>query len=108
MSLAVVISKAMELLSSQRKSHTLAFYRTPIGPITFRRMSYLLDCRFVRDKDPEVKAGTEEGREKMRSLSERALSAGGLHVAQGAQLWNLYRCALRLAPNPIHPTVLLA
>lgn len=45
--------------------------------------------------DPGVKAGTEECLEKMRALSERALSAGGLHVAQGTQLWNLYRCALR-------------
>lgn len=50
-------------------------------------------CRFVRDEDPGLKAGTEDGRQKLRSLAERALSAGGLHVAEGARLWNLYRCA---------------
>jgi hypothetical protein len=38
-------------------------------------------CRFVRDFDPEVAAGSAEGREKMRSLCEQALTAGGLHVS---------------------------
>ena len=47
--------------------------------------------RFMRDHDAEVTAGSEGGMQKFRSLAERALSAGGLHVTQGAQLWDIYR-----------------
>ncbi|KAL4858071.1 Squamous cell carcinoma antigen recognized by T-cells 3 [Chlorella vulgaris] len=45
---------------------------------------------FVRDFDPEVAAGSAEGREKMRALCEQALTAGGLHVSEGSRLWALY------------------
>ena len=35
---------------------------------------------------------TATGLELFRATAERALSAGGLHVAMGSQLWDLYRC----------------
>jgi hypothetical protein len=35
---------------------------------------------------------TASGLENFRSTAERALSAGGLHVTMGSQLWDTYRC----------------
>lgn len=34
---------------------------------------------------------TPEGLSKMRALCEEALTAAGLHVAEGSKLWALYR-----------------
>ena len=48
-------------------------------------------ARFVRDFDPEVQERTPEGLAKLRALSEAALAAGGLHVAEGGRLWGVYR-----------------
>lgn len=47
--------------------------------------------RFVRDFDPEVGARTAAGVAAMRDLCERALTAGGLHLAEGGRLWAIYR-----------------
>lgn len=49
--------------------------------------------RFVRDHDDDLAAGTPASCDSFRQLYERALSAGGLHVAQGSQLWNVARYA---------------
>eukprot|EP00887_Chlorella_sp_A99_P001390 scaffold8.g1390.t1 len=46
---------------------------------------------FVRDFDPEMAEKTEVGLPKFRALAERALTAGGLHVAEGGRLWAVYR-----------------
>ncbi|KAL4457863.1 hypothetical protein ABPG75_012728 [Micractinium tetrahymenae] len=46
---------------------------------------------FARDLDPEVQEGGKEGQAKMRDLCERALTAAGLHVAEGGKLWGIYR-----------------
>ncbi|CAH0394818.1 unnamed protein product [Bemisia tabaci] len=37
------------------------------------------------------KMGSENGEEKVREIAERALTAGGLHVAKGVLLWEAYR-----------------
>ncbi len=42
--------------------------------------------------DPEVRGFTPTGLKAMRAACEAALTAGGLHVAEGAQLWAVYRC----------------
>ena len=47
--------------------------------------------RFLREHDSAVQGMTVGGLELFRSIAERALSAGGLHVALGSQLWDLYR-----------------
>lgn len=55
--------------------------------------------RFARDFDPEVQQGGKAGQAKMRELCERALTAGGLHVAgavgaaQDAFSWRAWRAA---------------
>ena len=51
----------------------------------------LPDHRFVREVDPAVSAHTPAGVKAFRALCEEALTAGGLHVAQGATLWSIYR-----------------
>lgn len=46
---------------------------------------------FVEDQDVNVAQCSEEGLTKMRNLCERALSAAGLHVTEGAKIWEAYR-----------------
>ncbi|GAB4820618.1 hypothetical protein N2152v2_007664 [Parachlorella kessleri] len=46
---------------------------------------------FVKELDPEVSGRTPQGLAKMRDLFERALTAGGLHVAEGSRLWEAFR-----------------
>ncbi|KAL4424967.1 hypothetical protein ABPG77_002852 [Micractinium sp. CCAP 211/92] len=46
---------------------------------------------FARDFDPEVQEGGKGGQARMRELCERALTAGGMHVAEGGKLWDIYR-----------------
>ncbi|KAK9810066.1 hypothetical protein WJX72_004227 [[Myrmecia] bisecta] len=48
-------------------------------------LRYLVECL------PEVQQHTRAGCEKFREKAEQALTAGGLHVTEGGQLWNLYR-----------------
>ena len=57
-------------------------------------------CRFLRDHDSDVRALTASGLDKFRSTAERALSAGGLHVTMGSQLWDRFRCAAHLQSSP--------
>ena len=44
----------------------------------------------------EASAGSTAGKEKMRSVYERALSAGGLHLSEGSKLWAAARQVLFL------------
>jgi hypothetical protein len=44
----------------------------------------------VRDFNADVAQRSEQGLADMRDACERALSAGGLHVTQGARLWDVY------------------
>lgn len=44
-------------------------------------------CRLLTEHDLEVRAGSTAGKEKMRMVYERALSAGGLHISEGSKLW---------------------
>ena len=53
--------------------------------------------RFAKELDPEVSARSPEGLARMRELCERALTAGGLHVAEGGRLWGAYRGWVRSA-----------
>lgn len=48
-------------------------------------------CRLAKELDPEVSARAPEGLARLRDLCERALTAGGLHVSAGSQLWEAYR-----------------
>ncbi len=47
--------------------------------------------RFLQDSDPDVRARTDAGLAKFRAVAERALTAAGLHLPAGAQLWTAYR-----------------
>lgn len=38
-----------------------------------------------------MQARSSEGLQKMRDACERALTAGGLHMAEGGRLWEIYR-----------------
>ena len=49
--------------------------------------------RFLSERDPDVTARTHAGLHKFRAAAERALTAGGMHLPSGAQLWTAYRCA---------------
>ncbi|XP_068647832.1 uncharacterized protein [Aristolochia californica] len=46
---------------------------------------------FVEEHDPSVSKCTPAGISKMRDLFERALTAAGLHVAEGHKIWETYR-----------------
>lgn len=46
---------------------------------------------YVQDHLAEVAAGDAAAQDSLRQLCERALTAGGLHVTQGSQLWNTAR-----------------
>ncbi len=47
--------------------------------------------RFLQDSDPDVRARTDAGLAKFRGVAERALTAAGLHLPAGGQLWGAYR-----------------
>ncbi|GER38939.1 hypothetical protein STAS_15485 [Striga asiatica] len=46
---------------------------------------------FVQEHDPSVRECSASGISKARNLFERALTAAGLHVAEGHRIWELYR-----------------
>ncbi|KAM7481993.1 hypothetical protein LguiB_006576 [Lonicera macranthoides] len=46
---------------------------------------------FVKEHDPLVRGCSPEGTSKVRNLFERALTAAGLHVAEGSKTWEAYR-----------------
>ncbi|CAK8530107.1 unnamed protein product [Lathyrus sativus] len=61
---------------------------------TFDYLSVSLWCDyldFVQEFDPMVHQCSPAGISKARDLFERALTAAGLHVAQGTQIWEAYR-----------------
>jgi len=63
--------------------------------------------RFLQDSDPDVRARTDAGLAKFRAVAERALTAAGLHLPAGAQLWTAYRRSL-LSRLPLLPLSLPA
>lgn len=46
---------------------------------------------FIQEHDPSVRECSAAGILKARNLFERALTAAGLHVAEGHRIWELYR-----------------
>lgn len=46
---------------------------------------------FVQDYDLFVREGSPTGISKLRNLFERALTAAGLHIAEGYKIWEAYR-----------------
>lgn len=46
---------------------------------------------YVEEHDQSVSQCLPAGLAKMRDLFERAITAGGLHVAEGSKLWAAYR-----------------
>jgi squamous cell carcinoma antigen recognized by T-cells 3 len=46
---------------------------------------------FIEEHDQSVSQCSPDGLAKMRDLFERAITAGGLHVAEGSKLWAAYR-----------------
>jgi hypothetical protein len=46
---------------------------------------------FIQVHDPSVRECSPDGISKARNLFERALTAAGLHVAEGNKIWELYR-----------------
>ncbi|XP_058767200.1 uncharacterized protein LOC131640841 [Vicia villosa] len=61
---------------------------------TFDYLSVSLWCDyldFVQEFDPVVHQCSPAGISKARDLFERALTAAGLHVAQGTRIWEAYR-----------------
>ncbi|KAL5096235.1 hypothetical protein RYX36_000562 [Vicia faba] len=61
---------------------------------TFDYLSVSLWCdylHFLQDFDPMVVQCSPPGISKARDLFERALTAAGLHVAQGTHIWEAYR-----------------
>lgn len=60
----------------------------------FDYLSVSLWCdylQFVQDFDPMLKQSSPTAISKGRDLFERALTAAGLHVAQGSKIWEAYR-----------------
>lgn len=47
--------------------------------------------QFLRDYDPVIAGGSAEGADKFRQATESAIASGGLHVAKGARLFEIYR-----------------
>lgn len=46
---------------------------------------------YIQEHDPSVRECSPDGISKARNLFERALTAAGLHVAEGNKIWELYR-----------------
>ncbi|XP_052192955.1 uncharacterized protein LOC127801673 isoform X2 [Diospyros lotus] len=60
----------------------------------FDYLSVSLWCdylNFVQEHDPSVREWSPEGISKARKLFERAITAAGLHVAEGTKIWEAYR-----------------
>uniref|UniRef100_A0A2P2M5T0 Suppressor of forked domain-containing protein n=1 Tax=Rhizophora mucronata TaxID=61149 RepID=A0A2P2M5T0_RHIMU len=60
----------------------------------FDYMSVPLWCdylNYVQENDPSVSGCSADGISKLRNLFERALTAAGLHVSEGSQIWEAYR-----------------
>ncbi|KAK0590803.1 hypothetical protein LWI29_031902 [Acer saccharum] len=47
--------------------------------------------KFVQEKNPSVCECSPDGILKARNLFERAITAAGLHVAEGSKIWKAYR-----------------
>lgn len=47
--------------------------------------------RFLQAADPEVAGKTAAGAEVFRTAAEAALTAAGLHLAEGHHIWQTYR-----------------
>ncbi|CAK7357216.1 unnamed protein product [Dovyalis caffra] len=46
---------------------------------------------YIQEHDPSVRACSPDGISKARNLFERALTAAGVHVAEGNKIWEAYR-----------------
>lgn len=46
---------------------------------------------FVQEHEPSIRECSPVGILKARDLFERALTAAGLHVAEGHKIWEVYR-----------------
>ncbi|CAN0913328.1 Squamous cell carcinoma antigen recognized by T-cells 3 [Linum grandiflorum] len=46
---------------------------------------------YIQQCDPSVRECSPDGISKARNLFERALTAGGLHIAEGNKIWEAYR-----------------
>jgi len=58
----------------------------------FQSISLWCDyINFVQEFDPMVRQCTPTGISKARDLFETALTAAGLHVAEGSKIWEAYR-----------------
>ncbi|KAH8509934.1 hypothetical protein H0E87_007738 [Populus deltoides] len=60
----------------------------------FDYLSVSLWCdylNYIQEHDPSVRECSLDGISKARNLFERALTAAGLHVAEGNKIWELYR-----------------
>ncbi|KAF9690327.1 hypothetical protein SADUNF_Sadunf01G0184000 [Salix dunnii] len=60
----------------------------------FDYLSISLWCdylNYIQEHDPSVRECSPDGISKARNLFERALTAAGLHVAEGNKIWESYR-----------------
>jgi len=58
----------------------------------FQSISLWCDyINFVQEFDPMVRQCTPAGISKTRDMFESALTAAGLHVAEGSKIWEAYR-----------------
>uniref|UniRef100_A0A6M2ETE4 RRM domain-containing protein n=1 Tax=Populus davidiana TaxID=266767 RepID=A0A6M2ETE4_9ROSI len=60
----------------------------------FDYLSVSLWCdylNYIQEHDPSVRECSPDGISKARNLFERALTAAGVHVAEGNKIWELYR-----------------
>lgn len=46
---------------------------------------------FIQEHDQSVRECSPDGISKARNLFERAITAAGLHVAEGSKIWEAYR-----------------
>lgn len=53
------------------------------------RSSYL--CRYIASHDPDVAAFNKAGVARFREIADRAITAAGLHVCQGHEVWEAWR-----------------
>ncbi|KAK1370555.1 Squamous cell carcinoma antigen recognized by T-cells 3 [Heracleum sosnowskyi] len=62
------------------------------GVLDYLSVSLWCDyINFVQEYDPFVREGSPTGISKLRNLFERALTAAGLHIAEGYKIWEAYR-----------------
>ena len=60
-------------------------------PLFVQSVSLWCDyLNFVQEHDPSVREWSPEGISKARKLFERAITAAGLHVAEGTKIWEAY------------------